>query len=277
MIRISTSSTAFAIIAMLFSSCPAAPTSQPSMEAAPKISEDDQKLQNLLDRRLPNVQLPGVALSDAIDFIHDVTGADIYVDWTSLGLAGVAKDVHVDVTAKDTPLRQILRQILDATGSTALGFEVIQGRIVISTKLNFQDRRNQVGPYLPELSDPATAAILDKRLAQVEMPQVAFSDMIDFLRDITGDSIVVKWNVLAHAGIAKNAPVMINLHQARLSTVLYFMLDQFGPGKLGYTTQPGEKPVWNGQRQVNKPAPQITISTIDDLIANKGYPTTQPN
>ncbi|MGA2443701.1 MAG: hypothetical protein ABSH08_22330, partial [Tepidisphaeraceae bacterium] len=64
----------------------AAPTSQPVIEAFPTASAEDQKLESLLDRRLPSVQLAGVKLSDSLDFVRDVTGTNIYVDWKAVEL-----------------------------------------------------------------------------------------------------------------------------------------------------------------------------------------------
>ena len=232
-----------------------------------------------LDRHLPSVQLPGVALSDCIDFLRDVTGANVYVDWNAIELAGITKDTRVTVTATDIPVRQAFQKVLESTGSNSLEIHVMHGAIVVSTKLNFADRKAQRGPYLAEFSDAAQAAeALDRNLPSVQLPSVAFAEAIDFIRDITGNKFHVRWDKLMAAGIDRNHPVAVMLHDVRVSDVLYFLLDQAGEGKLGYVTEPTDGMGWD--RKLKRMVPQkvelITISTIDDLVASKTAATTRP-
>jgi hypothetical protein len=257
----------------------AEPTSRPAHDSVPSISAEDQKVEDLLDRHLPRIGLPGVPLSDSIDYIRAITGANIYVDWQAVGLAGVTKDFRVNVDATNIPLRQAFIRILEGTGSNSLEIQAMHGAIVVSTKLDFADRKAQIGPYLADLSDVQSAAFLDKRLAQVELPLRPLSDAIDYLRDVTGAQILVKWQVLSAAGIDKNTEVTFAAHNISLSSVLYFILDQAGDGKLGYTAKPCEGMLYDKKLKKHVPASValITISTIDDLEADKTQSTTRPN
>lgn len=246
----------------------ASPTSQPDVDAA---------LQNLLSRRLPSVQLPDVSLVDSIDFIRDVTGANIYVDWQALQLAGVLPSTTVKLSARNIPLSQAFESILKATGSDSLQIHVMHDAIVVSTILNFADRKTQKGPYLAELSNPIRpASVWDTPIKAVLLgPNTAFNDAIDFLRDITGDDVIVRWDKLKAAGIDRNTPISLNIHDAPISDVLYFILDEAGEGKLGYITEPEMRYDRTFGMRVPKPLERITISTIDDLEA-AGTPASRP-
>jgi hypothetical protein len=258
----------------------AAPTSQPDRELVPPISAEDQKVENLLDHHLPAVHLPGVSLTDSIDFIRDITGANIYVDWKAVELAGITKDARVTVDGTDISIRGVFKTILEATGSDALKIQVIQGVIVVSTKLDFADRKNQPGPYLAGPSDATqSGSILDKRLAQFTLTPNTLDDAYQLLQDLGDVPIIMKWKPLAVAGVDRNTKVSLNLHDARVASVLYFVLTQAGDGKLGYIIQPREAMVYDKvlQKRVLKRTAAIIISTIDDLEANNSNPTTLPN
>lgn len=97
----------------------------------------------------------------------------------------------------------------------------------------------------------AVQASLDRTLPEVHFDGAAFSDVIDFLRDVSGANVYVNWKSLEGAGIDKNAPVTTNLRNVKFSTALKVILDSVGGAttKLGYTIEDGV----------------ITISTGDDL------------
>jgi hypothetical protein len=258
----------------------AEPTSRPVVSAVGVVSADDQKVEDLLDRHLPSVHLSGVSFSDSIDFIRDITGANIYVDWRAVELAGVTKDARVTVNATDIPIRGALQAILQATGSDALEIQIIQGVVVVSTKLNFADRKTQAGPYLAGLSDVTQSGrILDKRLAQITLVPNTLDDAYQFVQDLAGVPIIMKWKPLAGVGIDGNTGVSLNLRNARVESVLYFILDQAGDGKLGYVIQPREAMVYDQvlKKSVLKRTPAIIISTIDDLEADNSNPASRPN
>jgi hypothetical protein len=199
------------------------------------------------------------------------------VDWKTLGLAGVSPiQTLITINRSNIPLRQVFTELLAATGSDALEFHVTNGIILISTKLDFEDRKKQIGPFLISLSDVEGAApFLNKRLPKVELNSVSLSDALSFLRDITNSEFSVRWEVLKAAGIQKNTPVVLKVDNTRISAVLFVLLDQAGGRKLGYTAAPAERP---GHDRNHKPITVktvlITISTVDDLLANP--PTTQP-
>ena len=42
---------------------------------------EDQAVYAALDRKLPEVRLNNIAFSDVIEFLRDVSGANLYVNW----------------------------------------------------------------------------------------------------------------------------------------------------------------------------------------------------
>ena len=104
-------------------------------------------------------------------------------------------------------------------------------------------------------ADEAVNTLLDKTLPEIRFQDVAFADVIDFLRDTTQANIFVNWKALEVAGIDRNAPVSTRLRNVKFSKVLKTVLESVGGGatsKLGYTVDEGV----------------IEISTQEDLASN---------
>ena len=102
--------------------------------------------------------------------------------------------------------------------------------------------------------DLAVRAQLDRRLPEIRFDQVAFGDVVDFLRDVTGANLFVNWRALEAAGVERTAPVTARLRDVRFSKALSTILNDVGGGTvaLAYTVDEGV----------------ITISTAEDLNKN---------
>jgi hypothetical protein len=85
---------------------------------------------------MPEVKFDAIPFSDAIDFMRDVTGLNVFVDWRALEAAGVDRNAPITVRLKDVPGAQALRYILrDAGGGTVkLGYTIADGIVTISTE-----------------------------------------------------------------------------------------------------------------------------------------------
>ena len=90
---------------------------------------------SLLNRPLPEVRFDAVALSDVIDFFHDVTGANLFVNWRALEAAGIQKTTPVTARLRDVKFSKALSTVLAdaAGGSGKLSYTVDEGVITIST------------------------------------------------------------------------------------------------------------------------------------------------
>jgi general secretion pathway protein D len=103
-------------------------------------------------------------------------------------------------------------------------------------------------------ADAAVVAQLERKLPEVRFDNVGFSDVLDFLRDVTSANIFVNWRALETAGIDRNAPVTARLRDVKFSKALETILRDVGGGnvRLGYTVDEGV----------------ISISTEEDLSSN---------
>src|SRR4051794_26247153 len=88
-----------------------------------------------LNSVLPATNLDNVSLNDAIDFLRDVSGANIHVNWRALEGIGVGKDTQVNVRLRSVPLRKVLDLVISEAGAgTGLTYYVDQGVIEITTR-----------------------------------------------------------------------------------------------------------------------------------------------
>lgn len=102
-------------------------------------------------------------------------------------------------------------------------------------------------------ADQQVTAQLERRLPEINLNNVAFSDAIEFLRDVSQANFYVEWRTLEEAGIAKDTLVTVRLRDVKLSKVLQTILQDVGGAvRLGYTIDEGV----------------ITISTEEQLAAN---------
>ncbi|HEX4792751.1 MAG TPA: hypothetical protein VH370_03110 [Humisphaera sp.] len=84
---------------------------------------------------LPEVKLSGVALADALDFLRDVSGVNLTINWKALEQAGIAKDTPINVRLHAISLRKALDLILaEASGSEPLTYDLDEGVVEITTK-----------------------------------------------------------------------------------------------------------------------------------------------
>ena len=86
---------------------PTQPTAEP---------EVDPVLLRQLDRQLPEVQFDGVGLNDVIDFLRDVSGANIVVNWKGLEAAGIDRNAPVTAKLRNVKFSKTLNAILDSAG-----------------------------------------------------------------------------------------------------------------------------------------------------------------
>jgi len=88
-----------------------------------------------LDATLPEVRFDGVALSDAVDFLRDVSGANITVNWRALEADGVSKDTSLNVKLRSISLHHALDIVLGEAGGTGkIGWTVDENVIEITTQ-----------------------------------------------------------------------------------------------------------------------------------------------
>jgi len=89
-----------------------------------------------LARKLPELNLSNVSLSDAIDFLRDTSRANLHVNWAALENAGISKDTPVSLRLRGASLRKVLNLILTeaAGGADTLAFYSADGVLEITTR-----------------------------------------------------------------------------------------------------------------------------------------------
>jgi general secretion pathway protein D len=128
-----------------------------------------------------------------------------------------------------------------------------------------------------ESEDADVQRQLDRVLPEVNFNQVAFGDVIDFLRDITTANIFVNWRALEAAGVDKNAPVTARLRNVKFSKALTLILADVSSqatAKLGYTTGDGVITI-STEEEIGKNTTQL-VYDISDLLFSPPDPTDIP-
>jgi hypothetical protein len=88
-----------------------------------------------LSTRLPELNFQGVTLNDALDFMRDVSGANITVNWKALEASGMTRDAQVNLHLTGITLRKALDMLLtEASGGDTITYVVDQGVIEITTR-----------------------------------------------------------------------------------------------------------------------------------------------
>ena len=119
-----------------------------------------------LNSSLPEVKFDGVALGDALDFLRDVSGINLTVNWKALEAAGVTKDMPVTLRLRNISARKALEMVLaEAGGSSTLTYDVDEGVVEVTTK-ELADQRMYTKVYpiedlIMEIPDFTDAPIFD--------------------------------------------------------------------------------------------------------------------
>jgi general secretion pathway protein D len=128
--------------------------------------KEDAQVQAQLDRKLPELRFDGVPFADVVDFLRDVSGSNIFVNWKALETAGVDKNAPVTARLRDVRFSKALNTVLQEVGGGAdlLGYTIDDGVITISTK--------------EDLGKNATTRVYDIRDLIVQVPD--FDQAPDF-------------------------------------------------------------------------------------------------
>ena len=99
-------------------------------------SEIDRIARAKLRTRINELDFKGTAFREVVDFLRNVSGANIYVKWRALEDEGIDESAEVrNVKLADVTVEKALQVILeDVGGGRPLGFVIDQGVVTISTK-----------------------------------------------------------------------------------------------------------------------------------------------
>ncbi|NBB96342.1 MAG: tetratricopeptide repeat protein [Planctomycetes bacterium] len=99
-------------------------------------SPESRRVRDLLQQRIPQLNFGGVPLSDVIQFLREVTGANIWVNWRALEAAGVDKSTPVNINLSDIAAERALKTILEDVGGGTidLSYVISESVVQISTR-----------------------------------------------------------------------------------------------------------------------------------------------
>lgn len=108
----------------------------PAPAPQPRVVTDAAPQQRSLDRQMTDLRLNASSLGDVIDFLADISGVNMAVDWKALDAANVTKETSITLRLGSTvTLRKALKLILQqAGGAGALTFYADQGVLQITTQ-----------------------------------------------------------------------------------------------------------------------------------------------
>jgi protein involved in polysaccharide export with SLBB domain/beta-lactamase regulating signal transducer with metallopeptidase domain len=248
---------------------PVAPADPLAAKPTPAISPE---MKQLLDKKLPEVNFAAVPLSDAIDFIRDVTNANIVVAWNAIEGSGLGRNTPVTVRVHNVSVGKGLELVLDSASTTQIKLRYTVDENVIRIAPTPQEERAssnaapaRIEPVPAPKVDPKTKAMLERDLPEVNFDNVALSDVIDFLRDVTNANIFVNWNALAAAGIDRNSPVTLRLRNVAFGKVLDLLLASVSDGSstLAYTVDQGVISISTAE---SKPTPDAAVLNVRNRI-----------
>jgi hypothetical protein len=106
--------------------------------AAPTVSAVNAR--RALGTTVSELNVDNVALSRVMDFLRDVSGANIVVNWKVLEGAGVAKDTPISLQVRELSLRKMLRLVLDQASPNALLVYNLDSNVVEITSQEEADK-----------------------------------------------------------------------------------------------------------------------------------------
>jgi hypothetical protein len=120
----------------------------------------------LLATRLPAANLTNVPLVDAIDFLRDVAGVNITVDWKALEAINISKDAQINLKLHDVTAGKVLLLILAEAGPGDLLTYIIDDNVVeVTTRAIADQELITVVYYVQDLLQPND--VFDYRISNI--------------------------------------------------------------------------------------------------------------
>src|SRR5688572_27321855 len=88
-----------------------------------------------LNRNLPAIDFANVTLREALEFLRDISGTNIHVNWRAIETTGVTPDTTVNMKLRQVPMRRVLTMLLEeAAGGQTLTWYLDDGVIEVTTR-----------------------------------------------------------------------------------------------------------------------------------------------
>ncbi len=139
----------------------------PSVEFFPPPSEAEKRIEAALDAPV-SVEFNDTPLTDALEYLHKRTGANLFLDKKALAEDGGKSGEKMFLRAKDVPLRNVLRMTLSQAN---LEFVVVDDALKVTTHAEAEQRQivraypvadlitTDMGPDFASLIEIATSVV----------------------------------------------------------------------------------------------------------------------
>ncbi|MCE5276822.1 MAG: hypothetical protein ABFD92_08595 [Planctomycetaceae bacterium] len=214
------------------------------METAPGVAKDtprNKAVSDAIQQRIKELNFDGIELKDIIQFMRDISGQNIYVSRSALRRASAPVTVHL----QDVTLHQAILLCLEAAQvDPPLDYVVAGGVIVISTPRELKKISAMLeSSPMAASGTPRNAAVrgkLEQRIKELKFDDIELEDVIQFMRDVSGQDIYVNWHALSQAGISRSTPVNVHVRGVTVHQGLLVCLkDVAGEESLGYEIADG--------------------------------------
>ncbi|MFQ5424212.1 MAG: hypothetical protein ACE5F9_09565 [Phycisphaerae bacterium] len=105
-------------------------------------TESNRTVRRKLRETTPELKFDGIAFEQVVDYLRDLTGLNIVVNWTAMEFAAIERDAEVNLKLQNVRLEKALDLILDGVGGgeVELAYEIDEGVVTISTKEDLSRR-----------------------------------------------------------------------------------------------------------------------------------------
>jgi RNA polymerase sigma factor (sigma-70 family) len=156
-------------------------------------------MEQRMARRLPEVNFDGVGLSDVADFMKDISGIPIAVDWNAVASIGITRNTPTTVVLRNANVSQSLDALVWTLAEPGkLSYVVRDDGITISTADALK--------LLPGEPAPPEAKVPAKNMPDLPAAD-ALSKVIDQVQKTAALPVWVDWTVLKSVGVRQQTKV----------------------------------------------------------------------
>ncbi|MHC4983914.1 MAG: hypothetical protein ACYTF6_12210 [Planctomycetota bacterium] len=198
-----------------------------SLTWAAEDESSDADLNAALKRRVEDFSFEGT-LEEALSRYEELSGIKIIADWRALEAAGIERTTDVAVEAADTTVAILLKETLDEVEkSSAPILSYIDGETIQITSRAAMVRQVRIASALTAVDRPT----FPRSPAEIELEEVPFSEVIDFIREASDVNFHVNWKALALAGVDKMTPVTVKAKGLSFERLLDIITDEVSGGQ----------------------------------------------
>jgi RND family efflux transporter MFP subunit len=204
--------------------------SAPKAKPKPAPADTDADTRKKLARRIDRLSFADIDLKDVIQFLREYSGANFYVNWGALQNASVEASTKVSVDVRNITAKRALELILHDISSEDLAYAIDGGVVVVATRLELSQERAWVGKEIPlragkaPKEDAALREKLKREIDRLSFADIAFRDVIQFLREYSGANFHVNWRALQAVGIEQSTKISLDVRHVTVKRALELLL-----------------------------------------------------